>query len=232
MQAAGCFSLHLWCTERERERDSLAFTYHSDLESWLVSLANNPVSWYRMYNFCKPCFWNVFEKVKSWSYLTSHSRFTMFYPHFAEGLVSCCWSARSWGDRLMWGLKAFHHTDSFCVATDQEKHWKKLKPFGRSIHNFAPAGRNRNMGSGISEALLWCTRLWFKHACRLIVEPKLPQLLSLWIMLGDLCRRPFNAAICEQTSSAVPAASPARHGYQARVFSSWWILSNYVKLTT
>jgi len=123
--------------EGERERDSLAFTYHSDLESWLVSLANNPVSWYRMYNFCKPCFWNVFEKVKSWSYLTSHSRFTMFYPHFAEGLVSCCWSARSWGDRLMWGLKAFHHTDSFCVATDQEKHWKKLKPFGRSIHNFA-----------------------------------------------------------------------------------------------
>ena len=36
--------------------------------------------------------------------------------------------------------------------------------------------------------------------------------------MGDACRRPFNAAICEQSSSAVPAASPARHGYQAGVF--------------
>lgn len=35
---------------------------------------------------------------------------------------------------------------------------------------------------------------------------------EIWAVVS--VRRPFNAAISEQTSSAVPAASPARHGYQ------------------
>eukprot|EP00438_Fugacium_kawagutii_P014946 Skav221307 [mRNA] locus=scaffold463:36608:41762:+ [translate_table: standard] len=36
-------------------------------------------------------------------------------------------------------------------------------------------------------------------------------------LFGACCRRPFNAAISEQTSSAVPALSPARHGFEDRI---------------
>lgn len=39
---------------------------------------------------------------------------------------------------------------------------------------------------------------------------------TCWDESGVVWRRPFNAAIAEQTSLAVPAASPARHGLQAR----------------
>lgn len=100
---------------------------------------------------------------------------------------------------------------SFGSATGSlQMQWRQLAKEGLNpMHTLDQMVGDRTWTFGSPYASSWLLFIDLFHAVGLQgVEDE----TEIWAVVS--VRRPFNAAICEQTSSAVPAASPARHGYQ------------------